>query len=378
MRALMTAVSVALLGSTLVVTPAAAAGSVNVNQVLSGYSDPVFLTAPRGNSRRIFIVERRGRIMTATHNGSRWVKQRTPFLDIRSLVKSSGGEQGLLGLAFHPDYASNGRFYVNYTRRPDGDTVVAQFRRSSTTRADRGSRRQVIRINQPYANHNGGMLAFRPGDPNLYIATGDGGGAGDPGNNARDTSSLLGKILRLSPRAAGGYSIPSSNPYVGRSGNDLIWAFGLRNPWRFSFDRSNGDLWIGDVGQSRYEEVNVVPTGKGVNFGWDRCEGFRRYPSGGSCTTGKRPLKVYTHSGANCSITGGYAYRGPGDTAWRGRYVYGDYCSGRIWVINKTGSVRASRDTSHLITSFGEDGAGRLFMVAKSGRIFRVDFSGRP
>jgi glucose/arabinose dehydrogenase len=156
-----------------------------------------------------------------------------------------------------------------------------------------------------------------------------------------------------------------------------VWSFGLRNPWRFSFDRSNGDLWIGDVGERRYEEVNLHASGRRVNFGWNRCEGFRRYPGSGTCTTGKRPLKVYRHTG-HCSITGGYAYRGLGDAAWRGHYVYGDYCSGYVWVINKSGSVRASRNTSHLITSFGEDGSGRLFMVAKSGRILRVDFTGTP
>lgn len=375
-RAVMIAVSVALLGSALMVTPTAAAGSVRLRQVLSGYSDPTFVTAPTGSSRTIFIVERGGRIRVATYYGSGYVKAGT-FLDIRSRVKSSGGEQGLLGLAFDPDYASNGRFYVNYTRKPDGATVVALFRRSSATRADAGSFRQVIRIGQPYSNHNGGMLAFGP-DGYLYVGMGDGGSAGDPAERAQNKDSLLGKILRIRPRSSGGYSIPSSNPYVGRSGADAIWSFGLRNPWRFSFDRSNGDLWIGDVGQARYEEVNFTTSGKGVNFGWDRCEGNRRYPSGGSCTTGKRPLKVYSHTGSNCSITGGYVFRGPDDVAWRGNYVYGDYCSGRIWVISRSGSVRASRDTGHLITSFGEDGAGRLFMVAKSGRIFRLGFSGAP
>ena len=209
----------------------------------------------------------------------------------------------------------------------------------------------------------------------------DRGGAGDPGNNARDKSSLSGKILRINPRPSGGraYGIPSSNPYVGRTGSDLVWSFGLRNPWRFSFDRSNGDLWIGDVGQYRYEEVNVHSSGRGVNFGWDRCEGNRRYPnSSRRCDVGRRPLRVYTHSGSNCSITGGYSYRGPGDNAWHGRYIYGDYCSGRIWVISKSGSLRTSRDTSYNITSFGEDGAGRLFLVAGGGQIVRVTFNGTP
>jgi glucose/arabinose dehydrogenase len=335
----------------------------------------VFVTAPKGSSRTIFIVERVGRIRVATYSGGAYHKAGT-FLDIRSRVKSTFGEQGLLGLAFDPEYASNGRFYVDYTRKSDGDTVIAEFRRSSSTRASAGSFRQIIRINQPYSNHNGGMLAFGP-DDYLYIGMGDGGDAGDPQERAQNKNSLLGKILRIRPYRSGSraYTIPSGNPYVGRTGADAIWSFGLRNPWRFSFDRSNGDLWIGDVGQSRYEEVNLASTGKGVNFGWDRCEGYRKYPGSGSCTTGKRPLKVYTHSGSNCSITGGYAFRGPGYSAWRGRYIYGDYCSGKIWVISKSGTVRASKDTGHNITSFGEDGSGRLFLVARSGRIFRIGFS---
>jgi glucose/arabinose dehydrogenase len=377
----MTAVSVALLGSALIVTPTAAAGSVSLSTALSGYSQPVFVTAPRGSSRTIFIVERVGRIRVATYSNGSYHKAGT-FLDIRSRVKSTFGEQGLLGLAFDPNYASNRRFYVNYTRKGDGDTVVAEFRRSSSSslRANGGSFRQVIRINQPYSNHNGGMLAFGP-DGYLYIGTGDGGDGGDPAERAQNKNSPLGKILRMRPYRSGSrnYTIPSSNPFVGRSGLDLIWSYGLRNPWRFSFDRSNGDLWIGDVGQERYEEVNLHSSGKGVNFGWDRCEGNRRYPNSGSaCTTGRRPLRVYTHSGSNCSITGGYSYRGPGDNAWHGRYIYGDYCSGRIWVISKSGSLRTSRDTSYNITSFGEDGRGRLFLVARGGQIVRVTFNGTP
>jgi glucose/arabinose dehydrogenase len=378
MRALMTVVAAALLGSALVATPVAAAGSIGLNEVLSGYSQPTFVTAPTGSSRTIFILERVGRIRVATYSNGSYHKAGT-FLDIRSRVKSTYGEQGLLGLAFDPGYASNGRFYVNYTRKGDGDTVVAEFRRSSSRRASKGSFRQVIRIDQPYSNHNGGMLAFGP-DGYLYIGMGDGGDGGDPGNRAQNKNSLLGKILRINPHRSGSrpYTIPSSNPFVGRAGADAVWSYGLRNPWRFSFDRANGDLWIGDVGQSRYEEVNVATSGKGVNFGWRRCEGNRTYPGSGTCTTGTKPLRVYSHSGGNCSITGGYAFRGPGYSAWRGRYIYGDYCSGRLWVISKSGSVRASRDTGHNIMSFGEDGAGRLFMVARSGRIFRVGFSGTP
>ncbi len=381
-RTLLTAVSIALLASSLVVTPTAAAGSVGFSTVLSGYSHPVLVTAPRGSSRRIFIVEQTGRIRVATYSGGRWRKEGT-FLDIHDRVRY-GGEQGLLGLAFDPGYASNGRFYVNYTRRPDGDTVVEEYRRSSSTHASRSSARRVMRINQPYANHNGGMIAFGP-DGNLYIGTGDGGSGGDPGNRAQSKTSLLGKILRIRPYRSGSraYTIPSGNPFVGRPGYDAIWSYGLRNPWRFSFDRVTGDLWIGDVGQSRYEEIDLATNssgrGRGVNYGWRKCEGTHRYPRGGRCTTGKRPLKEYEHKRSpHCSVTGGYAYRGPDHSAWRGRYIYGDYCSGHVWVISRSGSTLVSRDTGYNISGFGEDGAGRLFMTDLGGRVLLVRFSGTP
>ncbi len=384
MHALMIAVSVALLGSALFVTPAAAAGSVSFSTVLSGYSQPVLVTAPRGSSRRIFIVERVGRIRVATHSGGAWRKLGT-FLDIRSRVKSTGGEQGLLGLAFDPNYSSNGRFYVNYTRKPDGATVVAEYRRSSATSANTRSRRQVLTINQPYSNHNGGMLAFGPRDGYLYISTGDGGSGGDPGNRAQNKSNLLGKILRIRPYKSGSrrYTVPRSNPFVGRSGSDLVWSYGLRNPWRFSFDRSSGDLWIGDVGQGKREEIDLATRssggGKGVNFGWRRCEGNITYPRGSTCRFGRKPLRTYrTHVNGTCAVTGGYAYRGPDYGAWQGRYIYGDYCSGHVWVISKSGSVRISRDTNWNISGFGEDGAGRLFVTDLGGRIGLVRFRGTP
>lgn len=382
MRALMIAVTLALLGSALAVPTATAAGRVTLSTVLGGYDDPVLVTAPKGTSRRIFIVERTGRIEVATHTGSGWHKEGT-FLDIRDRVKSTYGEQGLLGLAFDPDYASNGRFYVDYTRKPDGDTVVAEFRRSSATRARKSSYRRVLHIAQPYSNHNGGMVAFGP-DGYLYIGMGDGGSAGDPGNRAQNKNSLLGKILRIRPYRSGGraYTVPRSNPFVGRSGSDLVWSYGLRNPWRFSFDRVTGDLWIGDVGQNRYEEVDLATNGsgrgRGVNYGWRKCEGRRTYPGNRRCTFGKQPLRVYSHGASGCSVTGGYAYRGPGDAAWRGAYVYGDYCSGRVWVISRSGRTLASRDTGHLISGFGEDGAGRLFMTDLRGSVLQVGFSGSP
>jgi glucose/arabinose dehydrogenase len=389
--ALRTLVAIALtilVATSLFATPTAAAGRVSFSQVLSGYSRPVYVTAPEGSSsRRIFIVEQTGRIRVATYENGHWRKVST-FLDLTDRVLYNGLERGLLGLAFAPNYATSRHFYVYYTRKGDGDIVVAEFRRSarSQNKADKGSARQVLRIDHPgQANHNGGMLAFGP-DGYLYIGTGDGGGGGDVPNNAQNKDRLLGKILRIDPRPHGGraYGIPGSNPFVGRSGSDLVWAYGLRNPWRWSFDRGTGDLWIGDVGQETYEEVDHARASggrnaaKGLNFGWHRCEGKHTYPGGGTCHFGTRPLLEYKHVGGNCTVVGGYVYRGPGDAAWHGTYIYGDYCSGKVWVRRRGGSLITSRDTSHNISSFGEDGAGRLFMTTLGGTIYQVGFSGSP
>ncbi|MEZ4597949.1 MAG: PQQ-dependent sugar dehydrogenase [Chloroflexota bacterium] len=382
----MTAVSIALLGSALVVTPAAASGGVSLSTILSGYDDPVFVTAPKGGSRTIFIVERVGRIRVATYRDGADHKAGT-FLDIRSRVKSTYGEQGLLGLAFDPDYAHNRRFYVDYTRKGDGDTVVAEFRRSSSSsrRASASTFRQVIRINQPYSNHNGGMLAFGPDDGYLYIGTGDGGSGGDPGNRAQSKTSLLGKILRIRPYRSGGraYTVPSGNPFVGRPGWDAIWSYGLRNPWRFSFDRSNGDLCIGDVGQSRYEEVDLA-TGRAAGASTTAGGPVRGQPEVSSRRHLRHgqdgPSRSTGTDEPHCSITGGYAYRGPDYARWQGRYIYGDYCSGKMWVIDRLRfGARATRDTAyrHLKLRRGWS-AGRLFMTDLGGRILSVRFRGSP
>jgi glucose/arabinose dehydrogenase len=375
----------------------AARSNVRLVPILGGYTRPVLVTHAPGGGRVIFIVEQTGRILRATYEDGAWRKLGT-FLDLEARVndpRRDGGEQGLLGLAFHPGYAQNGRFYVNYTRRArggaDGDTVIAEYRRAEPGRADPGSRRVVMTIDQPYANHNGGHLAFGP-DGFLYVGMGDGGSGGDPHGNGQRLDTLLGKMLRIDPLDPDGggprrYRVPASNPRVGRTGLDEIWAWGLRNPWRFSFDRQSGDLWIGDVGQDAREEVDHSAAdrggrdaGRNVNYGWNRCEGKRRYPdTGQACRFGTRPVHDYPHGSGRCSVTGGHVHRGPSAPAWRGLYVAGDYC-GRIFVLGQDGSVRLSRNTGVALSSFGEDAAGRIFATdLTNGTIHLVRFSGpRP
>jgi glucose/arabinose dehydrogenase len=388
---------VAFAATTVAVPVTAAGGDVSLSPVLSDYTRPVLVTYAPGGGRVIFIVEQTGKIKRATYQNGAWKKLGT-FLDLRHKVNdpraAGNNERGLLGLAFHPGYKSNGRFYVNYTRKgsgdKQGDTVVAEYRRQSGSRANPSSERVLMVINQPASNHNGGHLAFGP-DRLLYIATGDGGGSGDPGGNSQRLTSRLGKLLRIGPLDPDGrgpkrYRIPSSNPRVGKTGNNTVWARGLRNPWRYSFDRVNGNLWIGDVGQSKREEIDRAHSnsrrrdaGKGKNYGWDRCEGKRRYPdTSQTCTFGTRPVHDYAHGAGRCSVTGGYVHRGPGASAWRGLYVAGDFC-GRLFVLNINGKVKRSKVTDRRITSFGADAAGRIFVTDLNGGIYRVKFSGpRP
>ena len=261
--ALVVLATTALMATAWPAVASAAGGSLKLAPVLSGYSRPVLVTHAPGEAGVIYIVEQSGLVKRATFQDGSWRKQGT-FLDLRSVVSKDGGERGLLGLAFHPRYRQNGRLYVDYTRAgdgaADGDTVIAEYRRLDARRADPSSRRVLLTVDQPAANHNGGHLAFGP-DGYLYIALGDGGGAGDPYGTGQDRGSLLGKLLRIDPLdpdggGRGRYSVPPSNPLVGRAGLDEIWAWGLRNPWRFSFDRATGDLWIGDVGQGEREEVD--------------------------------------------------------------------------------------------------------------------------
>jgi glucose/arabinose dehydrogenase len=356
---------------------------IKLTRIASGLSKPVFATTAPDGSGRVFIVEQTGRIRIL--KSGRVLS--TPFLNIASSV-SRGSEQGLLGLAFHPNFKSNGKLYVNFTRL-DGDTVIREYRVSATNPnvVSPSSKRLILRIDQPYSNHNGGGIAFGP-DGYLYIGMGDGGGGGDPQNRAQNLASLLGKMLRIDVNGTSGsrpYRIPASNPFVGKSGLDQIWQYGLRNPWRWSFDRATGDLWIGDVGQNSWEEIDRAPkttsgAGRGVNWGWDILEGRHCYPSSvSSCsTTGKTmPLVEYPHSGGRCAVTGGYVYRGTRIPALVGGYVFGDYCSGEIWVVAANATAPATPtlllNTGLLISSFGESTTHELLVTDLGGRLYRID-----
>lgn len=355
---------------------------LTVQPVVAGLTSPVHLAAPAGDER-LFIVEQPGRIRVVK-NGQLLA---TPFLDITSRVKS-GGEQGLLSMAFDPQYTTNGHFYVYYTSQPNGDIVVERFRNgprvSGLPDPDVASTTPTAVITIPHpgaSNHNGGLVAFGPDDM-LYLGTGDGGGGGDPSGNGQNLNVLLGKLLRLDVRTLP-YTIPSGNPYIGQAGRrGEIWASGLRNPWRFAFDRGAPPptLYIADVGQNRYEEVHVaLASAAGLNYGWNRMEGLHCYPSGDTCS--KASLEVaaveYDHSTGACSITGGYVYRGRAIPEIAGLYFYSDYCAGflasvpsgvgtgataRVWSIPNVGNV----------TSFGEDGARELYMLSANGSVYRI------
>ncbi len=349
-------------------------------RVSSGLGDALYVTAAPGQANRLYIVQQSGRILIQQRGRLRG----RPFLDVSSSI-SSGGERGLLGLAFHPRYASNGRFYVYFTNR-GGDTRVVEYRRSNANVANPRSARTLVSIDQPFENHNGGAIAFGP-DGYLYIATGDGGSGGDPNGNAQNTDSLLGKLLRIdvNGRSAGlPYRIPPGNPFASRSGRPEIYSYGLRNPWRFSFDRRRGDLWIGDVGQGNLEEVDFRRKGRarGVNFGWNAFEGRSSF-KGASAARGAKPVgpvAQYSHA-SGCSITGGYVYRGKRAKGLVGRYLYADFCSGRVWSMRagpRPGGVR--EETKRLgvrlsnVTSFGEGLGGDLYVLA-DGSLYR--FVGR-
>jgi glucose/arabinose dehydrogenase len=357
-------------GATTAARTAQAARGFRLARVAGGLGDALHVTGAPGQRNRLFVARQSGRIQVLDRGRVR----AAPFLDLSGAI-SAGGERGLLGLAFHPGYARNGRFYVNYTDRA-GDTQVVEYRRASATRANPRSARRLLSISQPFANHNGGHLAFGP-DGHLYIGTGDGGGGGDPRGNGQSRTTLLGKILRIDVDARTGgrpYGIPRDNPFRGGGGRPEIYAYGLRNPWRFSFDRARGDMWIADVGQSAVEEVNFRPRGRarGANFGWNAYEGRARF-AGPGAIRGRAPVfpvAQYGHA-RGCSVTGGYVYRGARVPALRGRYVFADYCSGRVWTMRagpRPGGLR--EDTGRLgtslatVTSFGEGQNGDLYVIA--------------
>ena len=376
-------------GSSTATTPATATTRTRAAQSarrgvrlidVARFEAPVYVTAPPGDTRRIFVVEQGGTIRVM-RGGKRLSR---PFLDLRSRV-ISGGEQGLLSMAFAPDYARTRRFYVNYTDR-SGTQSVVEYRRSrgSRDRAQADSARRVLRYDDLEPNHNGGLVLFGP-DGLLYIGTGDGGGADDQHGargNAQDLGSLLGKILRIDPRRAGGrpYRVPSDNPFVERSGaRGEIYSYGLRNPWRFSFDRANGDLTIGDVGQNAVEEIDFAPKGeaRGANYGWRPFEGTRRNFDE-PAPNAVEPAIELSHGDGNCSITGGYVVRDRNLPALEGRYVYGDFCKGqlrsarlRAGSAEGDGPIRGLRSVQQL-SSFGEDARGRVYVTSLSGGVYRL------
>jgi glucose/arabinose dehydrogenase len=363
--------------STSTATTAQARRGVRLVKVGS-FSNPVYVTQPPGDIRRLMVVEQPGRIMVV--RGGRTLSQ--PFLDIRGSVEY-GGEQGLLSVAFPPDYQQSGRFYVYYTASGGADNRIVEFHRATADRADPSSARVVLTMPNLEANHNGGLVLFGP-DGLLYVGTGDGGGGNDQHGsvgNAQNLGSPLGKLLRIDPAASGGrpYRIPPSNPFAGRAGaRGEIYAYGLRNPWRFSFDRRTGDLAIGDVGQDQVEEIDFARRGRarGVNYGWRPWEGRRRNfdePAPGAVF----PVIQHTHSAGFCSITGGYVVRDTSVPSLAGRYVYSDDCDSRI----RVATLRAGRRTSgrvlgglpklSQVVSFGEDTRGRVYVVSLSGPVYR-------
>ena len=379
------------------------------------FKEPVYLSQPPGSDNLLFIVEKRGKVVVLKDGE----EQKHAFLDLQGKVKDDGkgGEQGLLSIAFAPDYQDSGLSYVAYTDNHDALRVVEyRHRAGDELRADKQSARPVLKIPEPTTKHHGGLLLFGP-DKYLYIGSGDGGPSGDPGNVAQDKRVLLGKILRIDPgtravapeprpqqkkpkpgskarrkgKAGRGvavsttaYTVPRDNPYVGRPGRDEIFAYGLRNPWRFSFDRATGNLTIGDVGDDRFEEVDILPAAKarGANFGWSGFEGnYELKPGVVRRSRTVQPVLSYPH-GPGCAVTGGYVARDPrlSRIAGReitGRYIFGDYCTGRLFAFRITpkgrGKERSFRFKVPYLSSFGEDRAGRIYLLSRAGPVYRLD-----
>ncbi len=348
--------------------------TIRLQPYLSGLSSPLLLTNARDGSKRIFIVERGG-IIKVVLPGS---NVPTDFLNISSKIVA-GGEQGLLGLTFHPQFAANSYFFVNYTRRGDGATVIARYKATNNTVGDPNSEKIVLIVPQPFANHNGGMIEFRQdnGVYNLYIGMGDGGGGNDPTNYAQNINELLGKFLRITPDVSGNdanptYAIPSDNPFVGVNGSDEIYAVGMRNPFRWSFDRATRQLWAGDVGQGAIEEVDIIT--KGGNYGWRVYEGTQCTnldPALCNPNNFVAPILEYRHTAGRCSITGGYVYRGTQGALPNGAYTYADYCTGEIWMWQNNQQILL-QDTTRNIPSFGEDEDGELYVVGLGGTVDKI------
>ena len=346
--------------------------TVTLGPLVSGLNQPIGLT--NAGDARLFVVEQPGTIRIINHGAI----NPQPFLDIRSKVVS-GGEEGLLGLAFHPGYAQNRRFFVDYTRNNGGQlqSVISEYSTlaSNPDQADPASEKILLTVNQPFPNHNGGQLAFGP-DGFLYITLGDGGSEGDPQNNGQNLTTLLGKILRIdvdNPSAGKAYGIPASNPFVSGGGLPEIWAYGLRNPWRCSFDSASGKMFCGDVGGDRYEEVDIIEGGK--NYGWKTMEGAHCSASGCNTSGLTLPIAEIAHEEAEC-IIGGYVYHGKAIPGLAGAYVFGDYVNGMIWALQQDASGNWKRSnllsTKRPITSFGVDSSGELYVVDHTGVVLKV------
>ncbi len=339
------------------------------------FTEPIELTHAGDGSGLVYVAEKAGRVRAVNAAAG----TATTALDITGLVINSG-EQGFLGMAFHPSFATNGYLYVHYSGRTNGRTVLARYTRSTTNLAvfDPASAQILLEVVQPFSNHNGGKLAFGP-DGYLYLSLGDGGSANDPGNRAQNRTLLFGKMLRLdvdNPSAGRNYGIPPSNPFAGNTDGtrEEIYAYGLRNMFRFSFDRATGTLWGADVGQNAYEEIDLITSGG--NYGWRVAEGFHcNVPSTGCDRTGfTDPIYEYDHSGGNCSITGGFVYRGARNPDLTGRYVFGDYCTGNLWALTYDGTTATRQTIASIgvgLFSFGEDAAGELYVLSGDGSIQR-------
>ncbi|MBP2648899.1 MAG: glucose dehydrogenase [Gemmatimonadetes bacterium] len=356
--------------------PPPVAINLALEPVATTFTFPILATAPTGDPR-LFVVEKGG-LVKVVKGG---VVLGTPFLDVSGLI-SNGGEEGLLGLAFDPQYGANGRFFISYTN-PAGDNVLASYQVSGNADvADAASAVIRLTVGQPYDNHNGGHIAFGP-DGYLYMGIGDGGSGGDPNGHGQDRNDLLGSILRVDVSGTTGYAVPPGNPLVGVAGTrSELWNWGLRNPWRFSFDRSTGDLYIGDVGQNEREEIDVSTAasggGRGLNYGWNIMEGTRCYNAGSCDMTGLTlPVLDYTH-GDGCSVSGGYVYRGSAIPDLAGTYFYADFCSGWVRSFRYTGGQVTEAGTwsalapGGSIPSFGEDSAGELYVLTAEGGVYRI------
>ena len=351
------------------------ATGLTLEQLPGTFSQPLYVTAPPGDLSRIFVVEKTGRVRVVRND----VLLARAFLDLRTAV-STDGERGLLGLAFPPDYAANGRFIVHFTNTAGDTRVVRYVVSADPDSADRATADTILAVAQPFPNHNGGWIDFGP-DGYLYVALGDGGSGGDPQGNGQRLSTLLGKILRLDVNGATGYAIPSDNPFVGTTGaRGEIWAYGLRNPWRASFDRQTGALYIGDVGQNSWEEISVQlgQSNGGENYGWKIMEGTHCY-NAATCNMAGLVLPVYEYPTSDgCAVTGGYVYRGTALPAIAGHYFFADFCQGFVFSFRvQNGQAVELRDwTAALgdpgdIASFGEDARGELYLTSLNGGVYR-------